>query len=145
MFKSGLYFLTSQTLCVCVCARARACVLTQSCSVLWTVASQAPLSMEFSRLKYWSVMPFPPPGDLPNPGIKRTSWSLALAGGFFTHLGNPLARLSDTDYLTFFKPHFHIYKVGVAVPPSSQGCYGNLKIGIGNVLTVHDTSQQIRW
>ena len=36
----------------------------------WAVALQAPLSMEFSRQEYWSGLPFPPPGDLPNPGIK---------------------------------------------------------------------------
>ena len=36
----------------------------------WTVAYQAPLSMGFSRQKYWSVLPFPSPGDLPDPGIK---------------------------------------------------------------------------
>ena len=47
----------------------------------WTGARQAPLSMEFSRQESWSGLPFPPPGDLPNPGIKPTS--PALAGGFF--------------------------------------------------------------
>ena len=36
----------------------------------WTVAYQAPLSMEFPRQEYWSGLPFPPPGDLSNPGIK---------------------------------------------------------------------------
>ena len=36
----------------------------------WTVARQAPLSMEFSRQEYWSGLPFPSPGDLPDPGIK---------------------------------------------------------------------------
>ena len=36
----------------------------------WTVACQAPLSMEFSRQEYWSGVPFPSPGDIPNPGIK---------------------------------------------------------------------------
>ena len=40
---------------------------------LWTVACQAPLSMEFSRQDYWSRLPFPTPGDLPNPGIEHTS------------------------------------------------------------------------
>ena len=50
-----------------------------------TVAHQAPLSMGFSRQEYWSGLHFPPPGDLPNPGIKPTSLtSPALAGGFFT-------------------------------------------------------------
>ena len=51
----------------------------------WTVARQAPLSMGFSRQDYWSGLPCPPPGDLPNPGIKPTSFMPpALAGGFFT-------------------------------------------------------------
>ena len=36
----------------------------------WTIACQAPLSMEFSRQGYWSGLPFPSPGDLPNPGIE---------------------------------------------------------------------------
>ena len=42
-------------------------------ATLWTVTHQAPLSMGFSRQKYWSVLPFPPPGDLPDSGIKPTS------------------------------------------------------------------------
>ena len=37
---------------------------------LWTVAYQAPLSMGFSRQEYWSGLPFPSPGDLPDPGIE---------------------------------------------------------------------------
>ena len=52
----------------------------------WTVAHQAPLSMGFPRQKYWSGLPSPPPGDLPDPGIKpASSVSPALAGGFFTN------------------------------------------------------------
>ena len=39
----------------------------------WTVACQAPLSMRFSRQEYWSGLPFPPAGDLPNPGIEPGS------------------------------------------------------------------------
>ena len=39
----------------------------------WTVACQDPLSMEFSRQEYWSVLPFPSPGDLSNPGIEPES------------------------------------------------------------------------
>ena len=42
----------------------------------WTVAPQAPLSMEFSRQEYWSGLPFPSPKDLPNPGIKPRSPAL---------------------------------------------------------------------
>ena len=52
---------------------------------LWTVVRQAPLSMGFSRQEYWSGLPFPSPGDLPDPGLEPTSpVSPALAGGFFT-------------------------------------------------------------
>ena len=42
----------------------------------WTVACQAPLSMGFSRQEYWSGLPFPSPGDLPNPGIEPGSPAL---------------------------------------------------------------------
>ena len=48
----------------------------------WTVAHQAPLSLEFSRQEYWSGLPFPTPGYLPSPGIEPES--PALAGRFFT-------------------------------------------------------------
>ena len=51
----------------------------------WTVDDQTPLSMGFSRQGYWSGLPCPPPGDLPDPGIEPASlMSPALAGGFFT-------------------------------------------------------------
>ena len=71
-----------------------ACVLShvQLSETPGTVAHQAALSMGFSRLEYWSGLPFPPPGDLPNPGIEPTCpVSPALAGGFFTiePLGKP--------------------------------------------------------
>ena len=53
----------------------------------------APLFMEFSRQEYWSVLPFPSPGDLPNSGIEPASlMSPALAGGFFS-TGKPLIDL----------------------------------------------------
>ena len=42
----------------------------------WTIAHQAPLSMEFPRQEYSSELPFPSPGDLPDPGIKPTSPAL---------------------------------------------------------------------
>ena len=42
----------------------------------WTVAHQAPLSMGFSRQEYWNGLPFPSPGDLPDPGIEARSPAL---------------------------------------------------------------------
>ena len=51
----------------------------------WSVARQTPLSIGFSRQEYWSGWPFPPPGDLPDPGIEPSLlMSPELAGGFFT-------------------------------------------------------------
>ena len=69
---------------VCCTAISRfSCI--QSFVTLWTVALQALLSMGFSRHKYWSGLPCPPPEDLSDPGIKAKSLtSPALAGGFFT-------------------------------------------------------------
>jgi len=67
--------------CLCMLSRLSRIQL----MTLWTVARQAPLSMGFSRQEYWSGLPFPPPGDLPDPGIEPKSLiSPALAGGFFT-------------------------------------------------------------
>ena len=62
----------------------------------WTVAHQAPLSMGFSQQEHWNGLSFPPPGYLPNPRIKPTSFkSLALAGRFFKHhLGSPLLKMA---------------------------------------------------
>ena len=48
----------------------------------WTVAHQAPLSMGFSRQEYWSGLPFPSPGGLPDPGIEP--WSPALEADALT-------------------------------------------------------------
>ena len=73
-------------MCVCVCARVRTCALSyvQVFAIPWTVDRQIPLSMGFPRQEYWSGLPFPTPGDLPDPGIKPESpASPALAGGFF--------------------------------------------------------------
>ena len=74
-----------------------ACVLScfshiQLFVILWTVACQGPLSMGFSRQEYWSGLPSPPPGDLPNPGIEpRPPVTLALQADFLllSHKGSP--------------------------------------------------------
>ena len=65
---------------------------------LRTVDHQAPLSMGFSRQEYWSGLPFPPPGDLPDPGIKPVSLYVSwIADGFFTTEppGKPIKLLYD--------------------------------------------------
>ena len=68
---------------VFVCAQLLSCV--QFFVTPWTVAHKAPLSMGLSRQEHWSGLPFPPPGDLPNAGIKSAlPLSPALAGRAFT-------------------------------------------------------------
>ena len=54
-------------------------LVAKSCLTLatpWTLACQAPLSMDFSRQEYWGGLPFPSPGDLPDPGIEPKSPAL---------------------------------------------------------------------
>ena len=72
-----------QRLHACMCAKSL-----QLCLTLYDpmdVASQAPLPMGLSRQEYWSGLPGPPPGDLPDPGIEPASLkSPVLAGKFFT-------------------------------------------------------------
>ena len=66
---------------------------------LQPVACQAPLSVEFPRQEYWSGLPFPPPGDRPNTGIKpMTLMFPAPAGGFFA--------TSTTWEAQFFYGHY---------------------------------------
>jgi len=69
----------------------------------WTITHQAPLSMGFPSQEYWSGLPFPSPGDLPDPGIESIS---ALAGGFFTT--EPLGNLDVTVSMwqTYDEPRF---------------------------------------
>ena len=56
--------------------------MSNSSATTWTVARQVPLSMGFPRHDYWSGLPFPPPGDLPDPGIEPVT--PAVAGRFLT-------------------------------------------------------------
>ena len=66
----------------CMCAPCLSHILVFA--TLWTVAHQAPLSMEFSRQDYWSGLPCPPPGDLPHPGTEPMSFmSPAFSGSLF--------------------------------------------------------------
>ena len=68
---------------------------------LWTIASQALLSMGFSKQEYWSGLPCPPTGDSPDPGIEHLPlMSLALAGRFCTT--EPLGKPRFLVYLSLF-------------------------------------------
>ena len=73
--------------------------MSDSFATPWTVAHQAPLSIEFSRQGYWSGLPLPPPGDLPDRGIKPASPELA--GRFFTP--EPHQQVGTLQRVFFFR------------------------------------------
>jgi len=77
--------------CMCVCVCALSCsVVSNSFATPWTVARQAPLSMGFPRQEYWSGLPFPSPGDPPDPGIEFASPALQVDSLPLSQKGNPI-------------------------------------------------------
>ena len=100
-------FLTSEIVCVCVFSRS---VASDSLQSPQTATHQAPLSTVFPRQEYWNGLPFPPPGDLPDPGRPRLNLSL-LHCRFFTILATreaPSVKNSTLD---------HDYQWGVILLP----------------------------
>ena len=100
LFSSFGLLLAVSTLQRAILEQGRQCAQSLSCVQLfvtpWTVALKAVLSIEFFRQEYWSRLPFPTPGDLPEPGIKPPSLaSLALTGRFSSTV--PLGSLMDSD------------------------------------------------
>ena len=90
----------------------------------WTAAYQAPPSMGFSR-QYWSGLPFPPPGDLPHPGIEPASlMSPALAGRFSTVLHNKACFQKSSCSFTVW--HFSYVKEREVSPEFSLGSFSFL-------------------
>ena len=85
------------------------------CVTLWTIAWQAPLSKRFSRQEYWSGLPCPLSGNLPDSGIKPVSLrSSALAGGFFTTRANLEVPIGKWNYIkpkNFCAVNWHNHKV----------------------------------
>ena len=89
----------------------------------WTVSCQAPLSMAFSRQEYWSGLPCPPPGDLPDPGMGLTSLrSPALAGGFFTTSPTWEAQILDLSIWNLFHYFCEVF------PCAYRNCFSLFKI-----------------
>ena len=73
------------------------CSVVSKCATPWTVAHQASLSIGFPRQEYWSGLPFPSPGDLPDPGIEPRSPTLQV-DSLPAELPGESVTLSDTTY-----------------------------------------------
>ena len=92
-------------------------------ATLWTVAHQAPLSMGFSRQEYWSGLPFPSPGDLPDPEIEPGSPTLQADSLLSETPGKPPDHSYIHVYLLFFLRSFsHIghYRLFSGIPCTIQ-------------------------
>jgi len=74
--SDDFYFLYKLWGSIKIACKFGGCNPMDSLATTWTAAYQAPLSMEFSRQEYWRGLPFPSPGNLPNPGIKLESPAL---------------------------------------------------------------------
>ena len=85
-------FQSFQVVCMCPCELS--CVF----ATPWTIAHHAPLSMEFSRQDYWSGLPFPSPGDLPNPGIEPRSPALQADALTSEPPGKPILKIVPLNY-----------------------------------------------
>ena len=82
--------------CVRMCAQSLNCI--QLFVTPRTVARQAPLCMKFSRREYWSGLPFPSPGDLPNPGIEPRSPTLQADALPSEPSGNPITHTPSNEW-----------------------------------------------
>ena len=85
---------------VCVCAQSLGHV--RLFGTPWAAAHQAPVSMEVSRQEYWSGLLFPPPGDLPHPGIKPGSPALQADSSLLSHPGSPQFFVEIGNYVAPF-------------------------------------------
>ena len=131
-----IHFIVSIKMCVCSQSLSRVWLFVTP----WTVACRALLSMEFCRQEYRSGLPFPSPGDLPDPGIEPTSLeSPALAGQFFTTVppGKPgVLRLPEG------KENFLIHSINCYIIPHS---ISNAECQDGNDVLASIPSSSKHW
>ena len=88
---------------ICVCVLSHSIVFDSVTP--WIVARQAPLSMGFSRQEYWSGLPFPTPGDLPNPGMEPRSPALLVDSLPAEPSGNSCWMEGNLFFLSSFRAH----------------------------------------
>ena len=82
---------------------------------LWTVAHQGPLSLGFSGQEHWSGLPFPPPGDLPDPGIEPRSPALQTDSLLMSHWESPYIQDVNPLFLKYFANVFSHFVICVLI------------------------------
>ena len=95
-----------------ICVKSLSCV--RLFATLWTGARQAPLSRGFSRQEYWSGLPFPSPGDLPNPGIEPGSAVCRQTLYPLSHQGSHLQNKSHLLIYSFMEGTQYVHTVCVS-------------------------------
>ena len=103
----------------------RVCSVVSNFMTPWTIAGQASLSMEFSRQAYWSELPFPTPGDLPDPGIQSSL--PALAGVLFFTTEPPGKPLPDVQSSLVQFSHSVMSDSLQPHGPQHARCYSTIK------------------
>ena len=91
-------------------------------ATLWAAVCQAPLSMGFSRQEHWSGLPFPPSGDLPDPGTEPVSPALQVETFFFFFTAKPFLRsinFSLADLHSLCSTHMYLHFYFIPLIPSS--------------------------
>ena len=133
---SLIIFKPSMCVCVCVCVFALSCV--QLFVTPWTIAHQAPLSMEFSQQEYWSGLAFPTPGDLPYLEIKPLSFgSLVLAGRFFIMRATwETLRSIQNSYYIFQVHSFSHPKMIISHYLEAFNSFFSVLISVDNLITI---------
>ena len=104
LLKKEVYF-PLWTVCVCVCVHAKSLSSAKLFATPCTVARQALVSMGFPRQGYWSRLPFPSPGDLPNPGIEPVSPTLQADSLPLSHLGSQSTTYWSVTHFTKLDSH----------------------------------------
>ena len=109
-------------------------------ATLWTVAFQAPIFMGFSRQEYWSGLPCPPPGDLPDPGTELVSLNVFCVGQRLlyhsshlgsntpdqlnsTYRGGPPQEFWNFSVISMYSQYWELVNYNKAVPLSSPSIF----------------------
>ena len=128
-------------------------LVTQLCSTLchpMECDHQAPLSMKFSRQECWSELPFPSPGDLPDPGIEYRSPALQAVFFFFPPLSEPPGKLRNQGTFSSKREFSHLkdfktIDILIMLPSQKQCCNSFPELSSGQALYSFENPQWDRY